>query len=396
MRHNIDKTLAARWARLADQPEPLRPADPVGRLTNHILTYTSPTYVPVVLRHLDRRIGGLVVANTNGAGLIHQTTTAGYDGPILIDPAAYQHYTATPDAPFWQPEGQLIPATLDETLDQQLRAGACAALTPTGYIQAGDLASLQAAARMVADLGRQDVILVAPIDVSLLNDAFILDLIATLAAARCPIGLILGGQDDPLNAAADQLIPNLRDLAVSVALLPLRTDLTAFDLVAHGAFAAAIGIGSRWHHAPNPTIPTSPDNPDDDPPSVLFAELLSWWPGTAMARLYGPRERAARTCGCTVCDQQRPTRLVKLTHRAEAISHGIAVWSSYANDLFDKPTMRDRATYWRNLCDACLREHGYISQQLHLYGGRQLQPRAALRQWATLPPWPVDSPTSST
>lgn len=399
MDQNLDTTLAAHWTRLADQKAPRRPTGPVGRLANRILTYTPPTYLPAVLPHLDPDTGGVVVIGAPNTDHARWLTEHGYDGPFLLDPATYQHYTATPDAPFWQPDGQLFPLPLTDTLDQQLRAGARVTLTPTGYIRAGDLPSLQAAARIVRHLDRRDVVFVVPIDVSLLDTAFIHDVIAILTAADCPIGLVLGGRDEPLGTAADRIVPNLRALALSVDLMPLRTDFTAFDLLAHGAFAAAIGATSRWHRAVDPTTSTPPldlDDADDEPPSVLFTELLCWWPGPEIARLYGPQESTAYTCHCAVCCQRRLTRLVKPTHREEAVAHGVAIRSPYTIDLLGQDTMRGRAEYWRTLCASTVDEYGAISKKLKLRGQHRLQPPAALQQWATLPAWPLDTSTPAT
>jgi hypothetical protein len=387
---NFAEALTARWARLAEQPSPQKPAGPVGQLVNRILTYAPPRYVSTVLPHLDRRYGGLVLAGANAAERIQQLNDDDYDGPVLIDPAAYENYTATAEAPFRLPDGRLIDPTLSETLDEQLQAGASVALTPTGYIKAGDIASLRAAVRVVHDLGRRDVVFVAPIDVSLVDNPFIHEVTSILAEVECPIGLILGSQFDPLHRAPGRIIPNLRNLAVSVPLMPLRTDFNAFDLVAHGAFAGAIGTGGRLRHAVDPAVQARSWNRRDESPSVLFVELLCWWRGRKLADLYGNRPRAARICLCAVCQRRRPTRLVRRRHQQEAIGHAVAVWSSYVADMLAQPTMRGRATYWHNLCVGSVREHDFISQHLGLYGNTRLRPQAALAQWATLPPWPTD------
>jgi hypothetical protein len=318
-----------------------------------------------------------------------------YDGPVLVDPAAYEHYTATPDAPFWLPDNQLTTPCLEEVIDQQLRAGAVAALTPTGYFRAGDTDSIKAAARIVKRLARPDVIFVVPIDISLIDRTFIRQVTAILADAECPIGLILGKQFDPLDQSPTRIIPNLRNLAVSVPLMPLRTDFNAIDLVAHGAFAGAIGTGGRRRHTVDPADKPRSWRPSDPSPSVLFTELLCWWKGSKIAKLYGARAQAARRCYCGVCEGQRLTRFLRQSHQNEALAHAIAVWSPYVGDMLDKPTMRSRAQYWRTLCAGAVREHDIISDHLRLKGDARLRPQRALAQWATLSAWPVLAPARS-
>jgi hypothetical protein len=364
-------------------------------LANRVLVYTVPKFAPVVMPHLDRNRGGLILASGNtkrGTALLDETD---YDGPVLLDPAAHQHYTATPDAPFWLPGNQLTTPRLEEILDQQLLAGATAALTPTGHIRAGDTDSLKAGARIVKRLARQDVIFVVPIDISLVDRTYIRQVTAILADAECPIGLILGKQFDPLDQAPARVIPNLRNLTVSVPLMPLRTDFNAVDLVAHGAFAGAIGTGGRLRHTVDPAEKQRSWNPSDRSPSVLFTELLCWWRGSKIAKLYGSRPQAARRCYCAVCEGQRLTRFLRQSHQNEALAHAIAVWSPYVADMLDKLTMRDRAQYWRTLCEGAVREHDTISDHLRLQGKARLRPQDALAQWAKLPAWPVQAPARS-
>jgi len=387
--------LTARWARLADQASPTAPAGAVGALVNRMLVHTRPMFVPAVLPYVDSRRGGLILAGAKAVERVRSLRDADYQGPVLFDPAAYEHYAATPDAPFWVPSDQLLPPTLSELLDQQLAAGASVALTPTGYIKAGDTDALKAAARAVKALARQDVIFVVPMDVSLVDRAFVRQVTAILADADCPIGLILGRQFDPLTQAPTRIIPNLRDLAVNVRLMPMRTDFNAIDLVAHGAFAGAIGTGGSLRHTVDPATKPRSWHPSDTSPSVLFTELLSWWRGKKIANLYGGRPSAARRCDCAVCDGQRLTRFLRRSHQNEALAHAVAVWTPYVLDMLDQPTMRARAQYWRNLCVGSVREHDFISQHLRLVGKARLQPQDAIAQWARLPAWPVDAPARS-
>src|SRR5262249_33774361 len=156
-------------------------------------------------------------------------------------PEGYKAHTATREAPFSIPRGDgMIPATLADILDDQVKAGAAVALTPTGYIPAAATDVLNAALAAFTRLARHDAIFVAPRDISLLGRGYIAQTTAILADFGRPVALLLGCQGNPLDHAK-AIIPNLRDLAARVPLIPLRTDFNGLDLLAHGAVFAAIG-----------------------------------------------------------------------------------------------------------------------------------------------------------
>jgi len=384
----------ARWAALADCPSPPAPAGRAAGLANRILVYLRPGKVATVLPHLDTGHSGLILAGASPGKGLQELEGTGPGVPRLIDPACHEKYTATCDAPFLLPKGQLHAPSLDDVLDDQLRAGVTVALTPTGYIPAGRTDILRAAARQFSQLGRDDVIFVAPLDVSLVDRAYIKTTTAILASLDNPIALILGRQFDPLDQSK-RIIPNLRELAATVPLMPVRTDFNGFDLAAHGAFAAAIGTGGSLRHAVDPQERPMAfrrkGEPADPAPSVLFPELASWFKGSKIAKLFGARPHAAPRCYCPVCQGQRLTRFLKREDQDDAIAHGVEVWSGWAADLLDQPTVRDRAVYWRNLCCGAVATHAVFRMQLKIMDARTLQPQGPLGVWATQPAWPAES-----
>ncbi|GAA0247226.1 hypothetical protein GCM10010492_53570 [Saccharothrix mutabilis subsp. mutabilis] len=383
---NAGATIAL--ARLADLPSPERPAGRAGALLNRVLVYARPQQVPALLPHLDNDRGGFVMAGAKARERVGKLVAEGFTGPLLIDPAAYETHVATPREPFWLPENQLLPMTLDDLLDQQIAAGAVAAITSTKFITAGDTDSLKAAARQVKQLGRDDVILLAPLDISLLGKRYIRQTTAILADVGSPVALVLGKQFDPLDQAPAQVIPNLRVLAATVPLMPVRTDFNAFDLVAHGAFAAAIGTGGSLRHAVEPPQKAKAYRQDPSP-SVLVPELLCWWKGSKLAELFGARPRLGIRCPCAVCDTQLLTRFLQRTDQNEAMSHAVSVWSGYARDMLAAPSLRLRARYWRRLCQNALDHHKIIAAQLKK--AKPLKPQKPLEVWAKLPLWPSDA-----
>lgn len=346
---------------------PRQPAGTVGALLNRMLVHTSAEHVPALRPYVSAECGGYVLTGSKAPEFLR---TFDHDGVALLDPAAYEKHSATPDDPFLLPEGGLFRIDLPDMVDQQLSIGATAALTPTKFISAGDIDSLKAAAQRVAALARQDVIFVAPLDVSLLGSAHIRDVTAILADAGSPVALVLGRRFGALAQTAHRAVVNprhLRTLVDAVDLMPIRTDLTAFDLVAHGAFAGAIRHGSTRRSGA---------------PDVLVPEFMTWWNGGDLAELFGARESLAPRCPCEVCDEQRLTRLIRSHHADEAMCHAVATWSGYAADMLGQQTLRQRAQYWRNLCRNAVLYHAEFTTRLRRV--RPLVPCKAIHAWARM------------
>ncbi|WP_433828652.1 hypothetical protein ACQP2E_04740 [Actinoplanes sp. CA-015351] len=386
---NPASDLAERWQWLGHQPHPPVPAGAVGTLANRVLVYTRRTHIPTVLPALATARSGLMITGPGPGKPIPQVTGLDYDGPIAIDPDAYGHHQATPDKPFLLPDDGLAGTnpTLDQVLDAQLRAGYTVACTPTGYIGAGDIASLAAAAQQVKALGRTDTLFVAPLDISLIDRAFFTQTQAILHDVGCPIALVLGKQGDPLTQSV-RIIPNLRTLAATVPLMPICTDFNGLDLVAHGAFAAAIGTGGSIRHTvPYPREPLS-FNGRDKSPSVLVPDLMCWWKGSKINELSGAAPSRAPRCRCGTCGDQALTRFLQKEDQPEAIAHAVAAWTVIAEGLLDQPTVRERAAYWRNICVGALNEHEMLAKRLRRPDA--FEPQAPLKRWATLPAWPAE------
>jgi hypothetical protein len=389
----------ARMAALGYRRSPGVPAGQAAALADRVLVYLRPDKVSTVLPYLDTGRSGMIMAGANPAAGMKVLKDARAGFPRLIDPACYEDYTATVQVPFRLPAGELYQPTLEEVLDRQIRAGVTVALTPTGYIPAGATHVLKAAVRQFRQLERDDALFVAPLDVSLLGGPYIRRTAAILADVGRPVALVLGRQFDPLEQSKE-IIPNLRALAGDVQLIPIRTDFNAFDLVAHGALAAAIGTGGKLRHTVDPTErPMSyrprKGQPPDQSPSVLVPELACWLRGSTIDNLYGARPTLAPRCDCPRCNGRRLTGFLRREHQDDAIAHAVAVWSRWAADLLDQDTVRGRAEYWRNLCRGAVGAHKVISQQLGLDESEYLKPQEPLNVWAQLPAWPaVISPAS--
>jgi hypothetical protein len=262
---------------LADQSRPEAPAGPAWALTDQVLVHTSWDAAQKLLDVvLSSNAGGFTLRGSKAGDGVKQLKREGFDGVLLIDSESYDEALATEDAPFVLPKDTLYEVTLDEILDGQLTCGATVALTPTGYLPAGDSDALKAAANVVAALGRDDVLFSVPIDIAWLSNDNIDQLIAVLARLEAPKAIFLGGQFDPLDRYR-AAVANMRRLVAEAGhVAALRTDLNGFDALCHGAFATSIGTGgSSRHIIPFGEQRRSSDNKDQSP-SVLYPDLMAF------------------------------------------------------------------------------------------------------------------------
>jgi hypothetical protein len=378
-------------AALADLPAPPLPAGLPAQLANRALVYLRPDKIPAVLPYVDARHSGMILAGDGIAKALRTLQGGGAAFPVLTDPEAYKNHTATREAPFWLPGADsMIPLTLEATLDAQLHAGVTAALTPTGYIPAADTDALKAAIEEFARLGRTDAIFLAPLDISLIGRGYFEQTAAILADFGRPVALVLGCQGNPLDHSRD-IIPNLRELAGRVPLMPIRTDFNGFDLLGQGAVCTAIGTGGAVRHTVDPAEKDRSFNPGPAP-SVLWPELLTYFKGNTIAEFFGARPKLAPACGCPLCHGRLLTRFLRREHQNEAIAHGVACWSPLAAQLLSEPTVRGRAERWQLLCGDAVAHHQVVLDQLNRLDG--LSPQPSLKRWAVLPAWPaVDART---
>ena len=377
-----------RPAEMASLPEPPRPAGLPAQLASRALVYLRPDKLPAVLPYVETSRSGMILAGEGTARAVRILQGGGAAFPLLTDPEAYRHHTATRDAPFWlSSENALIPVTLEGVLDAQLAAGAVAALTPTGYIPAAGTDELKAAIEEFARLDRTDAIFLAPLDISLIGRGYFDHTAAILAGFGRPVALVLGCQGNPLDHSKD-IIPNLRELAGRVPLMPIRTDFNALDLLGQGAVCAAIGTGGRIRHTVDPaekerSFSTGPA------PSVLWPELLTFFKGSTIAEFFGARPKLAPSCGCAACQGRLLTRFLRREHQDEAIAHGVATWLPMAVGLLSEPTVRGRAERWRLLCGDAIAGRQVVLDRARRLDGLKLEP--SLRRWAMLPAWSAEA-----
>lgn len=359
----------------------------VGVLHDQILLHTNQLTARKIIP-LPSSITGLVLSGKKSAVAIKELRQSDPDLLLLRDPEGYSRKPATEDEPFFLDDGEdddqerLFPVSLDECLQAQRDCGANLALTPTGYLNAGDSDALRAVVRDAARIERDDVLVSVPLDIAWLKNDLIGHVIAVLATLDKPKAVFLGGQFDPMERYKEA-VPNLRRLvadAGSVAVL--RTDLTGFDAMSHGAFATSIGTGgSQRHIVPLGQTPFAIQK--DKSPSVLFEELMSFHKGSTLAHRFA--NARPPVCTCTSCGRRALDTFLSSDDSVAAHRHGMYTWASWVNDMRAQPTLAHRAVWWRNRCHAAAGHAEIVNARIN-------QPDAfkapkTLVRWAELSPW---------
>lgn len=370
---------------LSRQPTPYAPTGAAAVLTDRFLLHTSWSTGSRLRATLPDAIGGFVLRGAEAGAGVRQLRSDGFDRPLIVDPEGYCRGLATEDEPFVvdpAEEETLFPLTLEDVLQGQRQCGATVALTPTGYLRAGDSDALRSAVRAAARIERDDVMFSVPLDVAWLTDEHIAHLIAVLAGLPMPKAVFIGGQFDPMKRYR-QAVTNLRRVVAEAGHVAVfRTDLTGFDAMSHGAFTASIGTGGSLRH----TIPYGERRrarKKDPSPSVLFGDLQSFHKGSTLAERFA--NARPPVCACCACDGRAIDTFVALEDQLPAHQHTMCTWASWIPDLLAQPTLGDRAAWWRNRCAAAVAHAEILSAQIK-------QPEAfsaptSLRAWSDLPAW---------
>jgi hypothetical protein len=127
-----------------------------------------------------------------------------------------------------------------------------------------------------------------------------------------------------------------------------RTDLAAFDCLAHGGLFAAIGAGGSLRHAP-PCDEQPQSSGGAHPPSVLLPDLMRFSKADFLAERYA-NDRPPR-CECSMCEGSPLDSFNSLRGevRAAAHAHNAATWNSWLPDLFAHSNLGDRQEWWKTV-----------------------------------------------
>jgi hypothetical protein len=335
-----------------------RTLDVAALLSGRVLAHSRPAEVEPLLALLDAQRSGLVLTGFSGIRTAEARRRAnGIECPVISDPAAYLTWTATPQDPFRGPNGPLHGRALDNFLRQTCRAGAHAVLTPTGYIGASDIDSLQAVLAAAPGLNAQAIVSL-PLDITWATNEWAGVLAELAAATPAPKAIMVTGL--PRNPAqAKEILNNLRYVASQVPQAAVfRTGLGALDLMAHGALAASIGTSRITRGVISPDtrrLPgESPDEEETAAPQVLVPDLVSYFPGDVLAAQFAG---SAVPCWCRYCAGQSLGRFTGRAQWRDARLHGLATWTEWLPGLLSSASLTERQAAWTRLCQRGLQAH---------------------------------------
>lgn len=388
-RWRVERAMTAVEATPAKPQPKTAPVGSQRLITDRILVQAGAgSELESVLPHIDQAISGLVVsAGRSGRESIRKQITGltdrGFDIPVVFDPEGYRKHPASIEAPFHLQSDGLVPETLEDAISAQIALGAAIAQTPTGYICADTLDALEVAIEQANRVARDDFLFTLPLDAAILDDpARVARVSGLIDGVRMPVSLILGSQFDPFDTNAETRVLAARSLASGrTQVCSFRTDFNGFDVMGHGAFAAAIGVGGSKRHAVDPRQHSFSANRKDESPSVLYPRLCDLHRGSWIANLHG--RQPAPTCECPPCDGQSLARFLSRDYTDEARAHGVAIWQKWARLMLANDTTAERASFWKTRCQAAVDEHGLLAVQLGQ--PKSLPVRAQMKVWAKLP-----------
>ncbi|MEV7603351.1 hypothetical protein AB0O91_38880 [Kitasatospora sp. NPDC089797] len=303
---------------------------------------------------------------------------------LLAEPALYEQGVATADEPYLQRAGEL-PADdpLDRAVQEQLAVGATAALTPTGYLRAGDTAALRAVVRETTARKDARIVLALPLDVGWLRSDLIGRLVEEVGAAPGTKAVMLGGQSDPLAGFPEALTGLARLLTQVPGTALLRADLAAFGALARGAAFAAYGESSRFRHVVPPGESATASGFGDSP-TVLFPELMALCLGTTLARRFAAAP--APVCECAACGRRELDSFASRSDLQPAAQHNTAVLMSWLRRLQTVPVGPDRQRWWQERCRSAVNRYPLVNAAIRQPNGFKVQPQ--LLRWSLLDPAP--------
>ncbi|HEY8474098.1 MAG TPA: hypothetical protein VIL37_15885 [Natronosporangium sp.] len=361
------------------------PAPAIAAVSGRIFLLDKPEFIRRVPEFLSPDRSGLAASGKGGIMKIDALRPYA-TSPLLCDPAAYLDQVATPKEPFALPDddGALFGTGLDDVLQGQRQCGAAAAITPTCYVQEGDLAALNALADAAAAIDRDDVIVAVPVALPWLTEQrYLSRLIACLQRIPHPKAVMFGAQWNPFNYASAHA--NFRRLLAETTNVGLwRADvLAAFDCMAYGGAFAVIGAGGSLRHLVPPEVRARASNWGAHKPAVLLPAMLRYVQADVIADRYA--NTPAPRCDCPVCEGRPLDRFDSLDQetRAEAHDHNAAVWTGWLPDLFGHATDADRRRWWRGLCQAAVDAHQL--ENLRLGQKDAFKVSTSLRKLAELP-----------
>lgn len=328
---------------------------------------------------VDHATEGLVLTSKNqgkdGRGMKHSAS----DVVTVLEPKAAMSNFATPERPFILPGGEsLFETSVHDVLDGQRTNGATIAMTPTGYVRAGEPDTLRAVATAGNAFTRDDTIHHVFLAPWYFHPDHLRQTIAILRRSELPLAITVASKTNPMTSKG--VVEGLRQAFMTLDWAMLwRGDLAAFDALAHGARSAAIGTRPSTRHGV-PAGDRGQSSPDDTTPSVLVIDLGRYIRAGKLRDWYAG---AAPVCRCQVCRGRALDRFEDTPgDHTDAMRHNLLVARTLRAELFAAPVMR---VAWYELIDDALLGHDALRAMTSV----KVQTPSELKKWATRHASPV-------
>jgi site-specific DNA-methyltransferase (adenine-specific) len=354
--------------------------DAASLLAGRVLVHARAADGPLLLELASARHSGLVLTGTDGARVTERIRRdRGIDCPVVLDPASYMTWKATPQDPFRVAAGPLRGRALDDFLHGMYRAGAHAVLTPTCYIGEGDAESLDAVLKAAPGLGAQAIVSL-PLDIAWASSKWVEMLVDMMRKTHTPKALMFTSYP-PRPRMVREIVANLRLIAAEVPRVGLfRSGLGVFDLTARGALTGSVGASRVMRTVTAPGGGWPGEQPDEEGrvPEVLVRDLLTYLPSEVVGTRLGG---GVGVCHCRHCGGLSLTRITGRAQWKDARLHGVAVWAELLPGLLAEASPDQRQDAWRRLCCQALDAYSRLGGT----DGAKLQPPVALKAWAGEP-----------
>ncbi len=360
----------------ASTPSPLSGKVPAA-VADRVLLQVGHRRAARYRGRVDASSSGLVLTGNGALAKAGQLREEGFDAALLVDEGCYRVAAASEEAPFPVLDNEPAPlfgAPLEHLMLAHL-AFADLALTPTGYLHAGAIGALEAAAARVTRLGDPRVVFTVPIDASWLHPGQVEYLAEVLHRVPRSKAVLVGGRPDARGAAGG--LVRLLELVPGIGVL--RAGLGAFGGLAWGAGFTAFGGDASMRHTVPPAPAQTASGGGPGSPAVLFPELMDFFLGLTLAKRF---DGEAPACSCEECQGERLDRFTSMAQQVPAAGHNassLMVWVRRLRAV----DAADRAAWWRQQCREALDSVAVWNARIQQLSGFTVS--SDLSAWAELP-----------
>lgn len=314
-------------------------------LTGSLLTQVEPGDAVDLAGTAAAAGGGLVVCGKAAMQVACYLREKGFAGPLLVDRQRYKGRRRSAAGDRFD----------EDWICRQRKLGLPAVLPDAGYVAEGDLEGLRSI--LIRSAAIPDAVALLALANWWLHGPGLRLLLGELVETPVPIALVVEHRDDPLGVRR-VLAGVLEVLRAGTMVLPLRCDVSAVGLLAHGALAAAYGSRTSLRHL-YPSIAGG---------GGPRRESAFWPAGMALhytdllydAVTASPRDPGWR-CYCPACDGSRLDRFAADRASQEIRRHNTASLLRLRHSLMARPSGTARTRLWSTWCAEATAAHALVS-----------------------------------